>query len=894
MPGLVDKQFTKRRQNFRSTSKSYPELPYSYKRILHFSRVSPKLRQYRVRNDIARVSPGLVGLSNAMKASYIRIFKMFDKEIIRKALIDIVPIIAYRLEDNRRHLFDNKSAEEMLPKDAPGTLNEVKKQMFEKREDFDAMNKQVRFLDGESQARLRRNIKQKIMRFHRKADFFNSMEKRNVSPDPKDSTAYHLFRAAGMYAAVYRVFHELSKMMPFFIPRSVLDFGTGTGVALLALKEIYDPDSMIRKSPGMAHLRHTFFHNVNHKKFTYGAFCETLNRNQADRLEQKKKRYMAVIGLLHRGDILLDDIPSDLRHEIIDVGMRAIKDAQEKMTNQKSSADTQHTWTDDKFQAFKIDLEELKQSVADNASEEYVARSHRQGSVHSNDESSEKSWWEKLVESQNTERLKSVSSRLKPLQSVIGIEPSQGMIEIAMVNLAEELPKVFWRNSLSSNEPDAVSDLVVAAYTFSEIATIEARRDALLNLWAHTGKVLVVIDHGNVPGFSIMMEIRSLILELKNCGSWENQPTIVGPCPHEQRCPVQHSCAGNKYPNLRVCNSSVAYELTFIEKWIYRTFEKKGKEHFTYLIVARNESVPQRNASKKVPISKNVANKQFDDENDSATLTNIRHSRGADHVEKFKNKHDVPDGLWNPLPVPAHVYNRALSWDSVKNHDAVLSSNKALTIHNEVDEYEKFYLERLHNFYRVTSEPHKKGYANFCKPNGDLVRARIKKHFSGSKGSVTFRRRYATYANWQHIGGYSLLMRSTKGGLIPANIPLSREKKFEQQNKPNTFVDDTEKTPLEKTSMLLGTESDGSRASDEKIPGVSISHEIVQNARDVFLQGESPATESDNLPLKNKSADAWKRKIQSTRRSLREKMKLRHVHAGTKNLKDPKKPQYIP
>ena len=902
MSGTVRKQFSRRRQNFKSTEKSYPELPYVYKRILSFSKASPKMRQFRVRNDLARVSPGLVGMSNAMKAAYMRVFKMFDKHIIRKSLIDVVPIIVYRMEDNRRHLFDNKTAEDMLPKDAPSTLNEVKKQMFERREEFDGVNKSLRFVDAESHARLRRNIKQKIMRFHRKADLFNSMEKRNVSPDPKDSTSYHLFRAAAIYAAVYRVFHELSKMMPFFVPRSVLDFGTGTGVALLALKEIYDPQSMVRPSPTMAHLRHTFFHNANHRKHTFAALSDTFTEIDAFRTEQKKKRFMAVIGLLHQGDILLDDIPSDLRQEIVDVGIRAVREAKRKQVTIRSGVASDigtKKWSEERFETFESNIQEMQQVVSNReASNDSESTSFSEESAQKNVE--DQSWWEKLVESQKNMRLRSVSSKLKPLQSIIGIEPSQGMIEIAMVNLAEELPNVFWRSSIGPNEPDAVSDLVVAAYTFSEIATKKAREEALLRLWKHTGKVLVVIDHGNVPGFSVMMEIRDTILEMKNCGTWDSQPTIVGPCPHEYKCPMQHSCAGNKYPNLRVCNSSVAYELTFIERWIYRTSEKKGKEHFTYLIIARNENIPNR---KERARTENMKNDQTRDEvntGPSKTPSDIEKTTASGEVEKdFNPRNTTPsDGMWNPLPVPQHVYNRSLSWETIKNSDSHISTNKGITIQNEVEEYEKYHLDKLHNFYRITSEPHGRGYANFCKPNGDLVRARVRKYFSGKKGSPEFRKRYTTKTNWQHVGGYSLLMRSMKGGLIPADIPLSREKKFLQQENPNTFVDDSEATPMEKTSMILGSREeheDSSSIEAKEEPGKQVSMEVVQNAVDMFAQGnQSNVQYSTPSSMKKIDTEVWKRKIQSTRRSLRDKMRLRHVNTNARNLKDPKKPAYVP
>ncbi|KNH05261.1 methyltransferase-like protein 17 [Perkinsela sp. CCAP 1560/4] len=907
MPNSTEKAFAKRRQTFQKTVRSYPHPTYAYSRLHNLAKTVPGMRQYHIRNDLARVSPGVVGMSNAMKASYIRVFKMFDKSVIRKSLIDIVPVIVYRMEDNRRHLFDTKTAEQMLPKDAPSTLNQVKKQMFERREDFDSSNKKIRFSDTESHAKLRRSIKQHIFKFHKKADYFNKLDRQNVLPDSKDSAAYHLFRAAAMYAAVYRVFHELSKLMPLFIPKSVLDFGTGTGIALLALKEIYDPSSMQRKSPEMSHLRQTYFYNISHKKFTYGALTQTLSQQEEHKEQNKKNRFMAVVGLIHRGEILLEDLPADLRQEIVNAGLKAVENVRRKQSEYRvSHADSVSLkWSDEKFDKFHDELGELKTIVGGG-----VESNHQEapaGRTHINTESGEtqeKTWWERLVEAKKLKDFEKVEGRLKPLQSVIAVEPSQGMIEMAMVNLAEELPKVFWRNSLGGSEPDAVSDLVVAAYTFSEIATKSARYDALLNLWKHTRQVMVIIDHGNVPGFSIMMEIRDAILEMKNVGIWDSQPTIIGPCPHEGKCPIQHCTAGNKHKNLRVCHTSVGYELTFVEKWIYKTAEKRGKEHFTYLIVAKNEFVPSRKArlqSKREHEEKGQSTDRQTRREEMATLTKQPVVKSADSISESLSpatsakKEEMPDGMWNTLPVPQHVYNRSLSWGMLKNSDVIMSSNKALTIQNEVDDYEKFFLEKMHDYYRIVSEPHLKGYANFCKPNGDLVRARVKKYFWGSRGTPAFRRQYGNRINWQYVGGYRLLMRSTRGGLLPSGIPLFREKKFTQQDKPNTFVDDDELSPMEKTSMLLGNTSESS-ADNAGTSGRDIGQEIQRSAIEHFAKGQESKIQFTPKKGQRKDfhADNWRNVIRSTRRTLKEKMRLRHVSTESKNLKDPKKPSYVP
>src|SRR3989338_5517925 len=164
--------------------------------------------------------------------------------------------------------------------------------------------------------------------------------------------------------------------------------------------------------------------------------------------------------------------------------------------------------------------------------------------------------------------------------------------------LQDDVPNVSYQRYLN---PDDASqqDLVIAAYTLSEIATPEERQRTVQELWKRTRGVLILVEYTNLPNFDMMMEARDTILAEKQVGLWDWQPTIVGPCPHEKRCPIRHSSLGVKFKNMRICKAEATYRPTFIEQWVHRypRFDIRRKreiEPFCYLIFARNEMVPER------------------------------------------------------------------------------------------------------------------------------------------------------------------------------------------------------------------------------------------------------------------------------------------------------------
>ena len=941
------------------TQVSRPRESYEFRRLVRYCRMNPKLRQYRVRDDLANMNPGVIGMSTAMQVAYMRVYRTHDKSDIRRALVDLVPILIYRAEDDRRHLFNDLNAEEMLPSNQPGTLNEIKRKMWTRRESLDDLNKNMLIVDEKAQAQLRREIKMKLKKFHKKIALFNAIENRTALYDSMDSVAFFLYRAPAMYAATYRVFHELSKLMPLFVPKSVLDFGAGTGTTLLAIKEVYDPESMVRTSPTMRHLKRTFFHNVSHRKYTFGLLNDETSEVANTNTRRRRSRFMTVLGMLRRGEIDMKFIPLDLQRELIRVGANAIERVKNRLglTRSLERGEKQYNikgiWTQesdekvDQLQYFVSTLHE-DSAKADVIAEDDAKNKTSKTSDEIDEES--KTWWEKLVEVQH--KMNQRDSKLRPMQHIIAIEPSQGMMETAMVNLAEELPLVHWRRYLAADDADGREDLVVAAYTFSEIPTSSARKSALEKLWKRTGKVLVIIDHASIACFAIMMELREALRDMAGIGVWNEQPTIIAPCPHERRCPMQHCCVGTKDKTMRVCHATVGFDLTFVEKWVRRTRCSRAKEKFCYLVVARNEVAPTR---KERAEKKNARTKQEDDAAQRSRQVELaRELEKTNHYEKNLEaasseggaddniKDDEHPNSPTKLLVPCHKYNRLSNTSHVQNATRIIGKNELYVVRSEIDEYSTHFLKELHGYSRIVKEPVHRGHmwATFCNKEGELVRGKVYRRCYARDSKLYPRSHLPPTKKWQIMGGWKLLKSSVCGGLFPPELPLFSKRVYEQMETPNTFIDDANNTHLEKTSMVLGTPrehrftsetptKDGVSFEDEVSGNVSPkfrAHEIKDELLHSFsaghdvsvvkskgglsnihknshtyqcaqVQGQAKpdSMQSPEVRGRKVSTEEWSRVVRGTSRALAKKMKLRKIiPMRDRNLRDKQKPKYVP
>ncbi|XP_067833289.1 ribosome assembly protein METTL17, mitochondrial, partial [Heptranchias perlo] len=82
--------------------------------------------------------------------------------------------------------------------------------------------------------------------------------------------------------------------------------------------------------------------------------------------------------------------------------------------------------------------------------------------------------------------------------------------------------------------PQVKFDLVVSAYSLSELPTLAERLRVLEILWRKTEGFLVLIENGTKEGHRMLMEARDAVLR----GEGEESPGhVFAPCSHDLMCP---------------------------------------------------------------------------------------------------------------------------------------------------------------------------------------------------------------------------------------------------------------------------------------------------------------------------------------------------------------------
>ncbi|XP_030700137.1 ribosome assembly protein METTL17, mitochondrial [Globicephala melas] len=158
----------------------------------------------------------------------------------------------------------------------------------------------------------------------------------------------------------------------------------------------------------------------------------------------------------------------------------------------------------------------------------------------------------------------------------------------AMLELAEKLlkggsgsgmpyvPGVFFRQFLPVS-PKVQFDVVVSAFSLSELPSKANRTDVVQTLWRKTGHFLILVENGTKAGHSLLMDARDLVLNGKEKSPLDPRPGFVfAPCPHELPCPQLTASKP------LACSFSQAYHP------IPFSWNKKPKEEkFSMVILAR-------------------------------------------------------------------------------------------------------------------------------------------------------------------------------------------------------------------------------------------------------------------------------------------------------------------
>ncbi|XP_053348170.1 methyltransferase-like protein 17, mitochondrial [Clarias gariepinus] len=103
---------------------------------------------------------------------------------------------------------------------------------------------------------------------------------------------------------------------------------------------------------------------------------------------------------------------------------------------------------------------------------------------------------------------------------------------------AEPLIKhVYFRQFLPVS-PKVQSDLVVAAFSLSELPNQEVREETLLTLWRKTHSYLVLVENGTKEGHQLLMDARDILLKSEDKVLGDvRRPVVFAPCTHQQPCP---------------------------------------------------------------------------------------------------------------------------------------------------------------------------------------------------------------------------------------------------------------------------------------------------------------------------------------------------------------------
>lgn len=140
------------------------------------------------------------------------------------------------------------------------------------------------------------------------------------------------------------------------------------------------------------------------------------------------------------------------------------------------------------------------------------------------------------------------------------------------------IKQVYFRQFLPVS-PKVQFDLVVAAFSLSELATLDERLNVISTLWRKTNSYLVLVENGTKEGHQILMEARDAILKREDEILHDpRRPSIFAPCTHELKCPKLI-----RQPVVPCNFFQFYYSLPLSRS------QERQQERFSYLIVSRSD-----------------------------------------------------------------------------------------------------------------------------------------------------------------------------------------------------------------------------------------------------------------------------------------------------------------
>uniref|UniRef100_A0A6Q2XTK7 Ribosome assembly protein METTL17, mitochondrial n=1 Tax=Esox lucius TaxID=8010 RepID=A0A6Q2XTK7_ESOLU len=144
------------------------------------------------------------------------------------------------------------------------------------------------------------------------------------------------------------------------------------------------------------------------------------------------------------------------------------------------------------------------------------------------------------------------------------------------------IEQVYFRQFLPVS-PKMQFDLVVGAFSLSELGSQREREDVVHTLWRKTSSYLVLVENGTKEGHQILMDARNTLLQKQEKAAYDpRKPSVFAPCPHDSPCPKLAQLP------LVPCNFPQAYIPLPLPGAPDRQTEK-----FSYLVLSRTASTTE-------------------------------------------------------------------------------------------------------------------------------------------------------------------------------------------------------------------------------------------------------------------------------------------------------------
>jgi ribosomal protein RSM22 (predicted rRNA methylase) len=158
------------------------------------------------------------------------------------------------------------------------------------------------------------------------------------------------------------------------------------------------------------------------------------------------------------------------------------------------------------------------------------------------------------------------------LDSIVCVEREESMIKVGkelMKKGSNALQNAIWKNEdITSDLINEKADLVVASYVLNEMND-KSRIAAVKKLWDFSKEILLIIEPGTPVGFSNIITIRNILLELG--------AHIIAPCAHENKCNNEWCHFSSRVPRSRIHRELKGGEAPFEdEKYMYIAVSRKN------------------------------------------------------------------------------------------------------------------------------------------------------------------------------------------------------------------------------------------------------------------------------------------------------------------------------